>query len=367
LQYAGIFRAGWGLTDRAAVIITYYQGARSLVYSPLPDSLPMPPALRLRGLSAQLLYRLSPDHRFSFEFAKSSFAQSPQPVSGEKLHGNWLSFQNGSRSNEAFSLVYDGYIKQTKTQLTARYRQLGPDFQCFTFFNTQANRQAWQWEINQKIGKYFFARGGMQKNQSSFPGIQNLKTDVVLAKAQIGFSKPKWPSLFIGYMPSSQVMIVDSVPIENNFQTLNGVLTYVWRAGNAVMLSQASFTRFYNSSSDTGFIYFNASDFGVSQQMSVDKWNFQAGYHIINQEAQKLRTIDGSLSFAIRNNLTVSSNARLNTIQSGEKLFGYGGGLQWQIGKFGSLGLQAEKSFFPNLRKGLEPYETGRLTFTKNL
>jgi hypothetical protein len=366
-QYAGIFRAGWGLTERAAIIFTYYKGARNLVYSPLPDSLPVAPVQRLQGVSAQLLYMVSQDHKLSFEFAKSSFARFHEAVPGEKSQENWLSFQDRSRTNEALSLIYEGHVKQTNTQITARYRQLGADFQCFTFFNTQANRNAWQWDVNQKIGKYFFARGGMQKNQSNFPGIENMKTDVVLSKAQAGFSKPKWPSVFIGYMPSSQIMIVDSVPLENNFQTLNAISTYAWRAGNSVFLSQASFTRFFNTGSDTGFIYFNASDFGISQQLSVGKWQFQAGYHMIDQDAQRLRTVDGSLSMAIRNNLTLSSNARLNTIQSGEKLFGYGGGLQWQIGRFGSLGLQAEKSFFPNLRRGLEPYETGRLTFMKIL
>ncbi len=335
-QYAGIFRAGWGLTERAAIIFTYYQGARNLVYSPLPDSVPVAPVQHLQGVSAQLLYKLTPEHSFSFEYAKSSFARFHETVPGEKSQENWLSFQNGSRTNEAFSLLYEGHVKQTRTQITARYRQLGPDFQCFTFFNTQANRNAWQWDINQKIGKHFFVRGGIQKNQSNYPGIENMKTDVVLS-VQAGFCKPKWPSVFIGYMPSSQIIMVDSVPLENNFQTLNATSTYAWRAGNSILLSQATFTRFFNSGSDTGFIYFNASDIGISQQLSVGKWQFQAGYHMIDQDAQRLRTMDGSISMTIKSNLTLSTNGRLNTIQTGEKLFGYGGGLQWQMGRFGSI------------------------------
>lgn len=367
IQYAGIFRAGWGLTEKAAIIMTYFKGARNLVYSPLSDSLPTAPPQRLEGLSAQLIYQVTPDHTLSVEFAKSSFPRFHERVPGEPKNSNWLSFQNEFKSNQAFSLVYEGQVKKTKTSITARYRQMGADFQCFTFFNVQAQRNAWQWDLNQKIGKYFFARGGMQKNQANFPGIENLKTDVVLKKVQAGFSKPKWPSIFIGYMPSSQIMLIDSMPFENNFQTLNAVATYAWRKGNAMLLSQATATRFFNNGNDTGFIYFNASDYGISQQMSIGKWQFQAGYHYIEQEKQKLQSVDGSITMSIKSGFTFSGSARMNAIQKGGNLFGYGGGMQWQMGRFGSLSLQAERSFFPNLRNGLEPFETGRLTFMKTL
>src|SRR5690606_1382549 len=133
-------------------------------------------------------------------------------------------------------------------RIEAKYKQTGPNYQSFSSFQTNSALKSWYIKADQ----YFLRNmirisAAARSNDFSNPFvIQKYQSNTIFKSFNVAFRKRKWPSVSAGYMPMSQLTVIDDQIAENRFQSLNANLYHYYLVGNTKTASTAMFNKFYN-------------------------------------------------------------------------------------------------------------------------
>ena len=370
-QYLNILRVGKGLKDGNSVIVTWFTGKRQLYNAgtTTDTTTTQVPSASLMGLTVEGNYHLNKNILLTAEVGKSSSpSYSGDSTTSKKGVGAGL-FQLGDHSNEAWSLKAAGWFPATQTRVKASYKHLSANYQSFSIFTDGSSQSAWSVNVDQLLfKKQLDLNVGANTNDYSNPLIgQEYSSTTVFKSVQATWRRRNWPTLSVGYFPSSQLTKLGSGQyLENEFYTMVGNMTHSYSYHQLLMTTAVVYTRFYNRSSDSGFTYFNTENLLVSQTLFLGKFTVQGNASAATNTAYQLYTLEGKVQQQLTKFLRVGAGVKYNeqTVYTIRE-WGYSAELTWQLKKLGQLQCSADKGYIPGMNKMLVPDNTGRLTYLK--
>ena len=368
-QYLNVLRYGRGLKDGNSIILTYFTGRRQLYNTVTTDtSHAQSPSAALMGLTLEGNYKITDNILVTGEVAKSSVPfYTPDSSRGKGLVSQM--FRMSDRSNEAWSVKASAFFPATQTRLRGSFKHLGINYQSFSLFTDGSSQTAW----SGSIGQLFFHRWlditlSANTNDFSNPLIgSQYKSTTVFKSVQATLRKPKWPVVSLGYFPSSQLTkLGDGQYIENLFYTLSGTITHSYNWHHVLMNSTLMYTRFYNRSADSGFVYFNTTNLLFSQSVFLSALTLQTNASAASNQDYRLYTLEGKGLYNISKYLSAGAGIKYNkqTMFNIDQL-GYSGELMLRLPRLGQVQFSADKGFIPGMNKRLVPNNTGRLSYFK--
>jgi len=368
-QYLNIARIGQGFKDGNTIILTYFMGRRQLYNAVTSDSAHgQVPSSSLMGLTLEANYHLTKNILFTGEIAKSS---SPS-YTGDSTKGNSSSeqlFRMSDHSNEAWSTKVNAFFPATQTRIKAAYKHLAANYQSFSIFTDGSAQSAWSANLDQLLfKKQLDITLGASTNDFSNPFIsQEYRSTTVFKSIQATLRKRNWPTISLGYFPSSQITkLGNSQYLENLFYTLVGNMTHSYSFHQLMMNTTLVYTQFYNRATDSGFTYFNTRNLMLSQSLFLDRFTFQLNASGAANQDYQLYTMEGKVQHMINKNFTLGAGLKYNkqTVYHIDQL-GYSAEATIRLDHFGQIQFSADKGFIPGMNKQLVPDNTGRLTYFK--
>jgi hypothetical protein len=351
-QSVGLVRAGFGKKDKNNIIVTYYAGQKALLTQANPTDAA---TQKISGFSVETRKKID-EHNYVI----GEYARSTSPT----LKTKTFNFKNNT--NEAFSIkLFSDY---GNTKVNGYYRKTGEDFQSFTLFPTNNKQDAWMLRAKQTIWKKrILLDAAIRKNDFNSPiAAPNFSNTNVFKSFQVTARIPKYPFVSAGYYPSSQLTLSDNnVLFENRYNTLNTIISHSYFVNKLSMNTNATYTKFYNSGSDTGFIYYNASTLTLNHSVNLKSFIVQGIVTVTDQSFLKQTTIEPVLTYQLKNILSISSSVKWNRVNRTETLWGGTAGLNLYLKKIGVLQMQYDKIYLPGFSRNLLPVDMGRVTFSR--
>ncbi len=358
-----LIRAGLGQKERNNLIFTFYNGKKQVLNATLAQ--PQPQLQRVLGFSAEARLQLNQYNYLLVEVAKSSYPVSSLQTGQPQLLQKALDMR--MRSNEAYSIKLYSAYPSTHTKLMAWYRKMGERFESFNLFPLQVNQEAWMVKLNQQFFKQrLTVEAAVRKNDFNSPiAVPDFKSATVFTSIQAMLRIPRWPFVSVGFYPSSQLLLTGNNTLtESQYNTLNIVASHNYLFKRYIsMNTNVVYTKFYNSGSDTGFVYYNASSYTLNHSIMLNKCNLQTSIAVTDQQNLHLLTLEQGLGYQIKNWLSVQIGLKWNRLNKMQNLVGGTTGLNLQIKKIGTIQLQYDKTYLPGFNRLLMPVDMGRASF----
>lgn len=361
-QTLGLVRGGIGRLDKNYFILTVYNGKKELLSNAAAGN---PISLqKVLGISGEAKFMLNTNNYIFAEIAKSSYGNNTAAQSSQSNLEKTLDWK--LRTNEAYSVKLFSQYPLTDTRLQASYRKMGENFQSFTLYPTGSNQDAWMARVTQSFWKRkLVADAAIRKNDFVSPiAAPGYNSRAVFKSFQLTFRAAKYPFISVGYYPSSQLSLSNNnVLMENQYNTLNATVSHNYSFKSIAMNSNVLFTRFYNSGSDTGFIYYNATSYTFTQSIYIASLMLQGQVAVTDQQNLHLFTAEPLLSYQFKNRISVSGSFKWSRLNHAETLLGGTAGINMYFKKLGTLQLSYDKSWLPGYSRLLVPVDIGRAGF----
>ncbi|WP_298709897.1 hypothetical protein [Chitinophaga sp.] len=367
-QFLQIFRGGYGMKEGSHVYATYYTGRKQAYNFNLDDNPAVQiPDNRLMGVAIEGRWQLGKHYSVTGEIARSSLPQHERAKEGSNVAGSMMRLND--RSNEAYALSAEGTLPATGTKMSGVVKKMGANFQSFSLYTTGSAQTAWMLRADQPFFRdQLTVSASIRKNlyESMFENAAFL-SNTVFKSIQATFRRRNWPSLSLGYFPSSQLIKTgDHSFMENMFYTMVGTAHHFYRMNGVQMNTMLSATRFYNRQSDTAFVYFNSTNLTAQQAVFIGKWHFNGLGSLITNPEYKIYGCEGSALFKAKSWLDVGAGIKYNYQTTFRiRQLGYSANLRVEVPKVGEIALMADEGFLPGTAKRLVPNKTGRATFTR--
>ena len=177
---------------------------------------------------------------------------------------------------------------------------------------------------------------------------------------------PHWPVLNVGYYPGTQFYIIDDNTIsENVYYILNGSLLYPYKYKDISMTSAIMYNRYFNQSTDTGFVFYKGINYMLSQSVFLKKLQLQASYAYNQQAAINYTTWNAEGDYVFKKIFKLGCGAKYNHVQNGSDYLGKSIRVGANLSRLGTLQFNYEKSYLPTIQQTLYPVETGRVSWYK--
>lgn len=364
-QQLWLIRAGMGKKDGNGLIFTWYDGKRNLLnnYSGAPATTSI--LERVMGLSIQGRYQVNDNNYIILESAKSSFHNTDTAGrSADELMKKIWHFKD--RTNEAWSIKLYSYWPGSNTRINGYYRKMGEHFQSFNLQPANVNQESYHFKVQQLVWKKRIQiDASIRKNDFSNPLINpGISSKTVFKSFQASLRVPKYPFVSLGYFPSSQLTVLDNnIIAENQYNTFSAVASYAYRLKGISMSSNAVYMQFFNNSTDTGFIYYNASSITLNHYLFFKGVQIHAGYTLTKQRNLNVRTLDAACDFQPNAWLTIRGGVKVNHLDKGKTFWGGAGGVGIALNRFGTIQVNYDKTYLPGLSRNLLPVDMGRVTY----
>ncbi len=364
-QNVQFIRVGLGDKEKNNLIFTYYSGKRSLLNFITDSIRPVTAAAQnIMGISLENHIRIDRNNELTLEIARSSF--SPSAGNAGKDEGWQQVFNVNNRSNEAYSIKLNSHWPQTQTTVSGFYRKMGEQFQSFNLQPLNTEQESYAVKLKQYLWRQRVqVEAGIRKNDFSSPYANpGLQSKTIFKSVMASVRIPKYPVVTVGFYPSSQLTMLDNnVLVENQYNTLTGILSYAFRLQKTAMTSNLSYLKFYNTAADTSFIYYNATNWSLNHSIFWQKLQLQSGLSYASQSGLKITTLEQSAGYQLKNWLYVQGGLKYNHVNTAKTLWGGTGGLTINIPKLGRVQFQYERSYLPGMDRNLLPMDMGRFNF----
>jgi hypothetical protein len=364
-QYLTLARVGWGNRDKRSVILTVFNGKKSN-YNAVATGNIGDNSSKLYGYSIETIIKKNEYTSFSVEVAKST--KYDNQVSNADSSKSENLFNYSDKSNLGINIKAQTIIPQTNTLLSGFYRSTGNQFQSFSLFTYNTNQKAWQIRAEQSFLKRKINITAMlRQNDFTNPlATQNFKTTTVFKTFQLNVKVPRWPILNAGYYPGSQFYLVDNNTIrENVYYILNGSLLYPYSVKDINMSSSVMYNRFFNQSTDSGFVFYKGINYTINQSVLLKKLQLQGSYAFNQQAVINFYTLDANGDYAFKKILKIGAGVKYNHVQGGANYWGESIRLGADLKMLGNLQLSYEKSYLPTVQQTLSQVEIGRVSWYK--
>lgn len=358
-----LVRAGIGKKETNNIIATLYSGDKAVLNSAPGNN--ADPLQKVIGLSVEAKYSINQNTSVTAEIAKSSYLSNSgiRPTSGQLFN---KVFDLSTHTNEAYSIKLSGVYPSANTKVTAYYRKVGENFQSFNLYPANINQDAWMIKISKGLWKRrLTVDASVRKNDFVSPlATQLFSSKTIFRSLQATFRMAKYPFISVGYYPSSQLSLSENQLLsESQYNTLNTIVSHNYAAGKTSMNTNAVFTRFFNNSSDTGFIYFNASSFTLNHNIFLSAFSLLSSIGVTEQKDIHLFTLEQQLTYTIKNNFSLTGGVKWNRFNRKEELIGGTAAASIYIKGIGKFQFSYDKTYLPGSYGKLVPVDMGRMNF----
>ncbi len=362
-QELALARLGWGMKEHRALIFTVFNGRKYNYANGLSDSAAH--TIPVLGYSVEAVIKTDERRWLSAEVAKSTY-----PVTGN-LHDNGAAgslFDFRDKSNLGINIKGAYSWPQTGTNLTGFYRKTGTYFQSFSLYTYNTNQTAWQLKgdqqfLNGKVGMTLMLR----QNDFTNPYLEKTyKTSTVFKTVQIRVQVPHWPVLNAGYYPGTQLYVVDGTKMrESVYYIFNGSLMHTYALGRGRGVSTLVFNRYFNQSTDSGFVAYKGTNYLFSQNFFFGGLQLKAGGAYTDQQELRYSTAEGGLNFSVSKTVRLGAGGKYNKVVKGGSYWGSRFDVVIALHSLGNFQLQYEKSYLPTIQHSLYATELGRVSWYK--
>lgn len=357
-QYVTAGRVGWGRKEGNHIILTGYRGQKQIFSTQVQDNRAL-----IYGLSIQSQLLLSKNIRLTGEIAQSRIAQSPGVLIDSSLKGPFLK----DNSSKAWSLRFSSYFPLSRTRVEGMYEHQGINFQSFNAYKINASTNAW----NVKADQFLFSgmmhvTAALNNNDYTNPYVQqNYSNNTVFTTLTATFQKRHWPSISVGYIPSSQYSIINNEVYESRYQAFNVNMNHTYKLGLAQGLTTVMYNRFFNSSKDSGFVYYNANNIYVNQNIIFAKFSALVGMSYTQNPQYLLEVMEAGLSKTVKKAGTIRAGVKLDHLNTLENKFGYYVNATTVVSGKWVFNIYGERSYLPGLGDVLIKNEFINIGFTR--
>lgn len=357
-QYVTAGRIGWGRKEGNHIILTGYNGQKQIFSTQVQNN-----KASVYGLSLESQLLLTRNIRIIGEIAQSKIVQSPGILIDSVLKKPFLK----DNSSKAWSLQVHGYFPLTRTTVDGMYEHQGINFQCFNAYKINANTDAW----NVKADQYLFSgmlhfTAALDNNDYTNPYVQqNYSTNTVFTTLTATFHKRYWPSLSVGYIPASQYTIINNQVYESRYQAFNVNVNHIYKLGLIKAFTTVMYNRFFNSSKDSGFVYYNAHNIYINQNFIFAKFSAIVGVSHTQNPQYLLDVMEAGLSKNVKKAGTISFGVKLDHLNSAENQFGYYINTRTIVSKKWVFNIGGERSYLPGYGNVLIKNEFINVGFTR--
>lgn len=358
-QYLYLVRAGIGRLEKNYFILSAFRGEKQL----FPSNGSKLSSITVTGFSAEARMQVNPTTYITAEVAKSL---APDFRNNPSL-GN-TKFTLSDKSNQAYAIRVYSYIPVTGTRLEGFYKHTGANFQSFSSFQTNNALESWTLKADQG----FFKRklrlaASLRKNEFTNPFLpQDYKSNTVFKSLSATFRMRKWPVVTVGYQPMSQLTAMDNQVIENRFQVLNASAYHIYKINNLRTASTIVLNKFYNSSSDSGFVYFNATNIFWAQQFFFKAFTTQVSVSYTRNPGYRMVVMENGVQLNLTRLGSVGFGVKINSLN--DDIIKTGGyvNANLRVYKQDFITLSYEQGYLPGFNKGLIRNEMATVQFVKS-
>lgn len=359
-QYMYMLRAGLGKIQKNYFIVSFFQGQKQL-YS-LPTNSQISNTISITGVTAETKWQLT---NHTYVIAEAGQSMSPDYRSTPPSQTGKFTF-NGN-TNKALSIKMYSVFPQLGARAEGMYKYTGANYQSFSSFQTNAAVKSWyvKWEQN------FFKRklritGSLRSNEFTNPYIiQNYKSNTVFKSINAVFKARKWPVISIGYMPMSQLSVVGQQVVENRFQTLTASVNHFYKIGNRQAFTLFVFNKFYNTNTDSGFIYFNAANYYLTQNVVFKLFTAGLGISDSKSNQYNLTAAELSLRIPVLRKTILGIGVKINNLNQMETKIGGRFNIEMAVTKKDRITVNFEKGYLPGNGKTLVKNDMGNIQYSR--
>lgn len=359
-SYMYMIRVGLGSIENNHFIVSLYQGRKQLYASSQNASSAI--TVPVTGLSAEARWNINSNTYAVVEVAQSI---SPDYHYNPAQKATFSFFDN---SNKALSLKVYSFFPLTNSRLEGMYKNTGSNFQSFNSFQTTAALKSWYVKGEQTLLKRKLKlTGSVRNNDFSNPYIlQNYKSNTIFTSLNATFRVRKLPVVTFGYMPMSQFTMLGDQVVENRFQTLMANISHYYRVGIIQATSFASFNKFFNSATDTGFVFYNAANILLGQSFYFSDFTASINFSRSVSPHYELNVASEDISFNISKRGSAGLGLKLNSYNNKEVKIGQFVNFNYQVGKMDYIVLNYEQGYLPGTSGGdLRLNNFGNVQFIK--
>jgi hypothetical protein len=356
-------RIGMGDPDHQAIIVSAFGGKKYNYGSPFIDT--VSDFVSIAGYSIEAIWKKDQNTSITAEIAKTT-----RPVSGMLRDNSGIKtlFEFGDNANLGVSVKAQSKISKTNTDVSGFFRKTGKNFQSFSLFTYNTDQTAWLLRVDQPFfSEKLNITAMLRRNDFVNPfSEKTFKTSTIFKSFQLTARIPRWPVISAGYLPGTQLYIVDKERIrENAYYILNGSIVHSYSLDDLRMVSSLIYNRFAGKGTDSGFIAYSGVNYMASQAFIFRRLQLDAGYIFTDQEQMQYYTVEANGDYSITPKLRVGAGVKQNKISGGQSYLGSRAQVMIEIGKLGGFQLQYEKSYLPTIWQSLYPVETGRVSWFK--
>jgi hypothetical protein len=358
-QHLIMVRAGIGRLEHNYFIVSAYNGRKQLFRGNNGNGLA---SMNVSGLSIESKYHITPNVYLNGEIGTSFAPDLRNNPPGENTK---LDFSD--KTNKAYSIRAHGWWPSLNTRVEGYYRYSGANFQSFSSFQSNATRESWYIKAEQGFfGRKLRINASLRSNEFTNPFIvQRYNSNTIFKSISASLRLKKWPSITVGYLPMSQYTRLDSQLVESRFQSLNTSLFHQYKVWDIRSATTMIYNRFYNTSSDTGFIYYNAVNFYLSQSFFFRHFTVSASASHTSNSDFELNVLDGSIQLNLNNPGSVGLGVKINNMNNTINKVGGYVNAALRVFKNDMLYLTYEHGYIPGFTKGLTRNEMATVQFTK--
>lgn len=356
-------KVGVGRPEQSHIYITGFKGTKQLINgSPARRSLD---AIKIAGTGIEVKWAFHTRHFIEGEIMQTY----SQDIRSNPMTGTSEKEKLSDKNRRGYSVHFVSSFPAIQSRWEGSYRYTGSDFQSFNNYQTSVTRESWMLKWDQTFFKRKLRLAlSVRKNEFSNPYlVQRYNSQAIFKSATISFHQRRWPTVTFGYLPVSQVLVLDSQLVETRFQSLYGTIIHQYKVGSSKASSSLVFNKFYNNRSDSGYAYYNATSLLLSQSFYFTDFSTITSFSYTANQTYNLSVIDENFIWNLKNSNTLGFGIKVNNYN--RQLVRVGGYLQssLQLFKDGRLVVQYEKGFLPGYRGDLIAASFGSIQFTKYL
>lgn len=281
--------------------------------------------------------------------------------------GNKRTFSLSDNTNKAYSISAFSLFPRLALNINAYYKYYGANYYGFNAYRINANNS--QWGI--QGGKSFFHNAltlnmGVKTNDYQNPYVQQVYSGKnIITTLNAIFRKNKWV-ITAGYIPSYQYVSINDTVYENRYQVINCMTSYSYKIGEIPSSSSVIFNRFLNDNSSSGYFYGNSSNIALTQTFNFNRYTSSLNASVIKNNLYSYTVFDGGIQYRINQVITLKGGFKINSLSAQEyesKVGGYGS-TSWAIPKIGTLAIQVDYNYYPDINYKLYGNTVGTLGFT---
>lgn len=167
-------------------------------------------------------------------------------------------------------------------------------------------------------------------------------------------------------MPSSQLTNINNQIAEYRFNTLTANSNYTFSAGKRYVSTTVLYTRFFNSSDEQNFIFYNAKSVYINNSIFGTKLSFNTSLGSTSNNNYHLLTAEEGVGAGLMKNLSCGAGLKYNSMNSTDNRLGWFGNIRFNAGRrIGEFSFYYDSGYLPGVNGHLVKSDFGRVVYTK--